>query len=262
MKKYTTHSSDSTPLVYEVSGQGDTALLFIHGWLGNKSWWEGQREVFEKDYLVARMDLAGHGESGKERKTYTTKLYADDIAAVANNLEAKNIILVGHSMSGAYVLEAASKISHLKALVVIDTLKDLDFTYTSEQVETFLELYRSNFKMAVESILPQYLFVPTTPPAVKARLEQEFLSQSDFAMAAIEPLYRMDLKASAQKVKVPVRAINADNSPTNADANKKYLKDYDFKMIHGTGHYPMLEKVKEFNEILKEIVKDPHARVN
>ncbi|MBA2404675.1 MAG: alpha/beta hydrolase [Bdellovibrionales bacterium] len=72
------------------------------------------------------MDLSGHGESGKTRIEYSSKLYADDIVAVANSLTAKNVILVGHSMSGSYVLEAAQFISNLKSIVVVDTLKNLD----------------------------------------------------------------------------------------------------------------------------------------
>lgn len=251
MKKYSVKSSDNTSLTVEVSGAGETALLFIHGWLGNKSWWAGQVEDFKKNFITACMDLAGHGESDKTRVNYTAKLYGADIANVANSLEAKSIILVGHSMSGAYVLEAAAQIPNLKALIVVDTLKDLEMTFSSEQVESFLEIYRNHFADAVHKILPAYLFGTQTPEAVRERLQSEFLSQASFAEKAIEPLYRMDLKASAQKIKVPVRAINTDINPTNKAVNQKYFRDYDFKEIKGLGHYPMLEDVKVFNDLLR-----------
>jgi pimeloyl-ACP methyl ester carboxylesterase len=204
---------------------------------------------------VGRMDLAGHGESGKERTSYTSKLYADDIATVANALTAKNIILIGHSMSGAYVLEAALQVKNLKALIVVDTLKDLDLTFSPEQIDSFLNLYKNHFSHAVETILPQYLFGAETPLDVKERLQNEFLSQSSFAHDAIEPLYRMDLRASAQLVKVPVRAINTDINPTDKGVNQKYLSDYDFKEMKGAGHYPMIENPRIFNSLLSELLQ-------
>jgi len=251
MKKITTKSLDSTSISYTVSGNGDTAMLFIHGWLGNKSWWSEQIVFFENDYVVAAMDLRGHGES-QMTDSFSLKTYAEDIAAVANELSAKKIILIGHSMSGAYVLKAAELIPKLQSIIVVDTLKDLEFSFTDEQVDQFMDLYKNNFKMAVESILPQYLFTESTPMNVKERLTKEFLAQTSIAKEAIEPLYRMDLKAQAQNVKVPLRAINSDNTPTNLEANRKYLKDYDFQEMKGTGHYPMLEKPYEFNEVLKK----------
>ena len=255
MNHYTVNSSDGTQIAVEVSGKGDYALLFIHGWLGNKSWWDDQVRVFEQNYLVARMDLAGHGESGKGRSKYTSIAYAEDIAAVANSLATTKIILVGHSMSGAYVLEAATKIPKLHALIVVDTLKDLEQTFTPEQVESFLSMYRNNFEMVVDAILPNYLFVDSTSPEVKNKIQAEFLSQSSFASNAIEPLYRMDVKPPAQAVKVPVRAINSDNGPTNKETNQKYFSDYDFVEIKGTGHYPMLENAAAFNSALQGLLK-------
>jgi len=252
MKTYSTPSSDSTLISISTSGFSDTALLFVHGWLGNKHWWDKQVEAFKSDYLVATMDLAGHGDSGKSRKDYTSKLYADDIVAVAKSLPAKEVILVGHSMSGAYALEAGPHIKNLKAIVVIDTLKDLDLSFSPEQIDSILNLYSGDFGVCVEKVLPDYLFVETTPPAVKEKIKSEFLSQSDFARPAIEALYFMDMKKFARAVDVPLRAINSDNSPTNIENNRKYLKDYNYKVIKRTGHYPMLEDPEAFNSALKE----------
>lgn len=252
MKTYSTLSTDSTSISITLSGSGDTALLFVHGWLGNKHWWDKQVPVFEKKYLVACMDLAGHGDSGKTRGNYTTKLYADDIISAAKSLPAKEIILIGHSMSGAYALEAAPHIPNLKSIIVVDTLKDLDQTFSAEQIESMLKLYDENFQKAVENVFPAYLFANGTPPEIRAQLQAEFISQGEFARTAIEPFYRMDSRKFAISVNVPVRAINSDNGPTNKENNQKYLKDYDFKIIKGTGHYPMLEDPEAFNSALKD----------
>lgn len=254
MKK-TVLSSDQTLINYEVSGKGETALLFIHGWLGNKRWWDSQRDFFQDKYLIAQMDLAGHGESGKSRTDWSCKTYADDIVAVAKLLPAKNIILIGHSMSGVYATAAALQIPNIKALVVIDTMKDLDQQMTLDQAQFVHDMYLKDFKGTIENVIPQYLFVSTTPPEVIVQLQNEFLANSpQFAVDCIEPLYKTDVREYASQVKVSTRAINSNVLVTNHESNRKYFRDYDYSIIKGVGHYPMLENPKEFNLVLEKIL--------
>ncbi|MGG5210861.1 alpha/beta fold hydrolase [Chryseobacterium sp. MIQD13] len=257
MEKYA-QSSDGQNIHYKESGQGNTSILFVHGWLGNEEWWNSQQEYLKDHYQVIQMDLAGHGKSDASRNEWKSELYADDIKAVANQINSSEIILVGHSMSGAYVLEASLKIPNVKALILVDTIKDLDEAFTEEQAEQILFVhYRNDFKNAVENILPQYLFSKETPPEVKQKLQNEFLQNtSETAINLLRPLYKTDFRETASKVQIPVRAINSDNFPTNIENNRKYLKDYNYVEVAGTGHYPMLENPKEFNRILHDILKE------
>lgn len=255
MEKYAV-SSDSQKIHYKESGNGNTAIILIHGWLGNTEWWDDQQKFLAPNYHIIQMDLAGHGKSDSARNDWNSSRYADDIKAVADAIEAQEIILVGHSMSGAYVLEASLKIPKVKALVLIDTLKNLDESYTEEQVEEILSMYRSDFKYAVENILPQYLFAEQTPQVVKERLQEEFLqNEPEKAINVLKPLYVTDFRNIAKQVQVPVIAINSDASPTHLENNRKYLKNYNYVTITGVGHYPMLEKPGEFNTILDEVLK-------
>ncbi|MDR4893486.1 MULTISPECIES: alpha/beta fold hydrolase [unclassified Chryseobacterium] len=249
-------SSDGQKIHYKESGKGNTTLIFIHGWLGNTEWWEDQQKYFSSQYHIVQMDLAGHGKSDSSRQEWTITRYADDIKAVADAVHSNEIILVGHSMSGAYVLEASLKIPQVKALILIDTLKNLDESYTEEQTEEVLSQYRTDFKYTVENILPQYLFAKQTPSDVKERLQHEFLQNApELAINVLRPLYKADVNTIAKQVQVPVIAINSDASPTDAETNRKYLKNYDYVTIEGVGHYPMLENPTEFNTILDNVIK-------
>lgn len=257
MEKYV-QSSDGQSIHYKESGQGNPAILFVHGWLGNGEWWNAQQEYFNNTYQIVQMDLAGHGKSDTSRKEWTSELYADDIKAVAEQIDSEEIILVGHSMSGAYVLEASLKIPKVKALILIDTIKDLDETFNDEQAEQYMFVhYRNDFKNAVENILPQYLFAESTPADVRERLQNEFLQNtSERAIDLLRPLYKKDFRETASKVTVPVRAINSDNFPTNIENNRKYLKDYNYLEMAGTGHYPMLENPETFNQLLEQTIQE------
>lgn len=249
-------STDGVRIQYQETGSGKVCLVFVHGWLGNIEWWKHQEDFFRDAYKIVRIDLGGHGKSDRTRSNWTAKQYAEDIEVVINCIDASEIILVGHSMSGAYALEAKRNLSRVTSIILVDTLKDLDHNFTLEQAEQFLfSEYRKDFKFAVENIMPQYLFSLETPESIKVQLQSEFLQNSaEVAINALKPLYGMDVRNIAKSISVPVRAINSDSTPTNLESNNKYFKNYSYRAIAGTGHYPMLERPNEFNEILKEVL--------
>lgn len=248
-------SSDGSKLYYETTGSGDIALLFVHGWMGNARWWDAQRDAFASTHQVAQMDLAGHGASDRTRTAWTAAAYADDIVAVATQLTANRIILVGHSMSGAYATLAASRIERLAMLILVDTMKNLDQPQAPAQVDAMLATYRADYATAVAAILPRFLFAPGTPATVRDRLSNEFLAvDGDTAAKLVEPLYRFDVREAARQVRVPVRAIDTDLHPHDVAANRRYFSDYLVTTIPGYGHYPMLEDPETFNAALAAVL--------
>lgn len=250
-------SSDGSRIHYQYTLVKPTALVFVHGWLGNAKWWDEQRKHFENNYMVVQVDLPGHGASDSSRTVWSSAQYVADIKAVVESVGAEKIILVGHSMSGAYVLEASLLLPQVIAVILVDTLKNMDQLMTHEQAEALLFThYRKDFTSAVEHILPEFLFTKTTPVSFRQQLIHEFLQNDPgFAVRSLEPLYKMDIRAIARLVRVPVRAINSDYTPTNAGNNRKYFGDYAYSEIAGTGHYPMLERPGDFNTILDEVLQ-------
>lgn len=251
-------SADGIDLFYEMTGQGRATLLFVHGWLGSAAWWADQCAFFAGSYRVLAMDLAGHGRSGRGRRSWSAEAYARDIVAVIEHSAAENVIIVGHSMAGAYALEAALLCPRVRALVPVDTLKDLDKLLTPEQAEEFLlRHYRTDFPAAIRDLIPRFLFSPATPPEVRERLAREFACIDGVTAAELlAPLYQQDVRALAREVAVPVRAIVADFAPVNPETNRRYLRDYDLVVMKDCGHYPMLEQPKEFNRVLGRVLKE------
>jgi pimeloyl-ACP methyl ester carboxylesterase len=245
-------STDGSEINYEVTGEADTALVFIHGWMGNVRWWDAQRDAFADRYRIVTIDLAGHGESSRIRTEWTAQAYADDILAVVRAVGAPRTILVGHSMSGAYALLAAPQIDGLVAVILVDTVKKIEAPPTEEQLAPMMAMYREDYQKAVDTVLPQYLFGPKTPQSVRERLTHEFLSVSgDIAVAMLEPLYRFDVREAAKRVRVPVRGIGTSQNPHDTQGNRAFLADYDYTDLEGYGHYPMLEAPELFDPALR-----------
>ena len=250
-------SADGTLVHAEISGRGATALVFVHGWLGSGRWWDAQRDALADTYTVVQVDLAGHGASGRGRTRWSIDGYADDVVAVVERVDAARVVLIGHSMSGAHVVVAASRIPRTAMVVLVDTLKDLDARPDPVETEAMLGLYRRDYATAVAQILPRFLFAPTTPPEVAARLQREFLAvPGELAAELVAPLYRDDYHTAARALRVPVRAINGDLHPTNVASNRRWFADYDLRVMPGVGHYPMLEQPAAFTDHLRAVLAE------
>jgi sigma-B regulation protein RsbQ len=244
-------SSDGTEIYIEITGSSDTALVFAHGWMGNVRWWDAQRDAFAATHQIVTLDLGNHGRSGR-RTQCSAQGYANDIAAAARASAAARIVLVGHSMAGAYALLASPDVERLAAVILVDTLKDLDATPPPEQLDSLLATYRADFPGAVADLMPRYLFTPQTPPAIVERLTREFLTvPGETAAALMEPYYRFDVREAARRVAVPVRGIGTDLHPHNLETNRAYYRDYAYVTLAGYGHYPMLEAPDAFNAELR-----------
>ncbi|MFI5427121.1 alpha/beta fold hydrolase [Aeromicrobium sp. UC242_57] len=78
----------------------------------------------QKRHDVAVLDLSGHGDSD-HREAYSPLDWADEIAAVIDDLAAGPAVVVAHSMGGHIsALLASTRPTHVKALVLVDSRLD------------------------------------------------------------------------------------------------------------------------------------------
>ena len=78
-----TMSPDGVHIEYRVLGQGEPAVILVHGWACDANYWNEQLEALTAHYTVVTVNLAGHGGSGSNRTDWSIANYAGDVAAVA-----------------------------------------------------------------------------------------------------------------------------------------------------------------------------------
>jgi pimeloyl-ACP methyl ester carboxylesterase len=251
-------AADGVPIHYTVEGKGDPALVFVHCLGCDRHLWDNQVPVFSKNHRVVTIDLPGHGESGKARKDYSIAGYGDDVKRVITKLDLKRVVLIGSSMGGPVALEAARLMpERVVAIVPVDTLHNVAERMPAEQVDAILKKISADYKGETTKFMNQYLFAPTTPAAVKERLLSQATSlRPEMALRILRAAMTYDPTASLKMIKVPIRAINADLTPTNLENNRKHAPQFDAVIIKGVGHYPMLEDPVRFNELLKGVLND------
>ena len=254
-------AKDGVPIHYSVHGTGEPSLVFIHCGSCDRHVWENQVPVFSKKHKVVTIDLPGHGESGQGRKNWSIESYADDVNIVISKLKLKRVILIGSSLGGPIALEANRRSpDRVVGIVPVDTLQNVETKLDPKVMENVIAQLRANYKVAITGFMNQLLFSPSTPAAVKSRMiSAATASPPELAIAILEGILKYDSAPALREVKVPIRAINADMTPTNLEVNRKYAPQFDAVIIKGSEHYPMLEHPARFNELLAEFIRKLRA---
>ena len=110
-------------LRFEVEGDGDAAVILIHGGLCDRTYWHNQVRPLAKLFRTVTLDLSGHGDSGADRTEWTIESFADDVARVAAAAGGSRFVLVGHSLGALVALEAARQLgSRVIGVSIVDML--------------------------------------------------------------------------------------------------------------------------------------------
>jgi non-heme chloroperoxidase len=92
-----------TEIFYKDWGKGQP-IVFSHGWPLTADDWDGQMLYFgQLGYRVIAHDRRGHGRSDQTWEGNDMDTYADDLAALFEELDLKDAIMVGHSTGGGEV---------------------------------------------------------------------------------------------------------------------------------------------------------------
>jgi pimeloyl-ACP methyl ester carboxylesterase len=262
-QKNATIHVNNIDIVYDECGNADTTLLFVHGWCINKDYWGAQKNYFCDKYKVVALDLPGFGQSGKNRTEWTFDQYADDVNAFIKEKGFRNVILIGHSMSGDILLLMDTKYpKSIISIVGIDNLHKPGVKNTEQQtqgINSFFTQLDSNFSEEVELFAKENLFGSSTDTAVKNRVIRDFKANDPvIASKVLRSLVDVSQRESdlMQRLTHKLYLINVEGNPTQIDSLKKVCKaSAEVVPVKGTSHYPMIERPAEFNAALEKVIR-------
>jgi non-heme chloroperoxidase len=100
----TIKTKDGTEIYYKDWGSGPV-VTFSHGWPLNADAWDGQMLFLAQNgFRCIAHDRRGHGRSSQASSGNDMNGYADDLAALVEALDLKDITMVGHSTGGGEVV--------------------------------------------------------------------------------------------------------------------------------------------------------------
>jgi pimeloyl-ACP methyl ester carboxylesterase len=254
-------SVDGVKIVFNQQGNGKPAIIFVHGWANNKSIWDEQVAHFSEKYKTIAVDLAGSGESGNNRKSWTMSAFGDDIVAIIDKLKLNNVVLVGFSMGTTVVLEAAAKVPEkISGVILVDDLLNIETNYPPELIHLYDSIMMDLItKPAIEKIEGTFFKtnIQENFNRVLAMLNKN-TSMTGFRESLSEYFKWLneDCFETLKKVKAPVIAINSDSEPTNIDAFRKYVPSFQAKIIPGVGHIVFWDTPEEFERLIEAGIQE------
>jgi pimeloyl-ACP methyl ester carboxylesterase len=251
-------SADGVPIRYEVEGTGEPALLFIHGWSCDRTYWLAQVAAFSVGRRVVTLDLAGHGESGRDRKAWTLPAFGADVRAVVEALDLGSVVLIGHSMGGPVALEAAQLMpERIAAVIGVDTLTHVGSMRRPADIPRALAPFRADYRATTDGMVRRLMFTPRSPrPLVEKVARAMAGAPPAVAVSVLETLYRYDSSSVLARVRVPIHLVNAKVSRTDLAAARRSAPQVRLTEMPGLGHFLMLEDSPAFNRVLGDVLSD------
>jgi len=252
-------SLDGVPIACQVVGSREPALLFVHGFCCDQTYWEAQVPYFATQYKVVTIDLAGHGDSGIDRRIWNSVAFGNDVVSVIKKLNLKKVILVGHSMGGGVIAEAACQIpERVIALVGADTFQHVEQpTWSREDAETFLASLHSDFVKTIRQFVIE-MFLPTSDPMLVEKVASDMsAAPPEVAIGMVRDRSMTDRVVAKcfDELKPPIYCIASDMHVVDADAAKRHASSFELIYMSNVGHFIMMEDPDTFNHLLSEIVK-------
>ena len=250
-----TTSPDGVRIAYVTDGTGLPPLVFVHGWSCDRRYWDWQLRGFAKYHRVVGVDLAGHGDSGANRAHWTIGAFGGDVAAVVDALELERPILVGHSMGGDVIAEAARRLKRPAAgLIWVDTYKRLGAPRTPDEVANIIRPFRDDFAGTTRAFV-RGMFLPGTDPGLVDLVAGDMASAPpEVGVGALESAlaYDREMPIALKELKLPVIAINPETPAT--DLASMSAHGVEVMLMSDVGHFPMMESPERFNRILRTAI--------
>lgn len=231
------------------------ALVFIHGWTCNSSFWKDSVEAFP-EYRVIAVDLIGHGQSDKPQATYSMEYFAKSVEAVLKKAKVERAVFVGHSM-GTPVARQFYRLYPKQTLGIVIVDGAVRAYADEAKMKSYMAPLRENYTANIRKFLDFML----------AAVQDEQLRESIRVGMTTTPGYvaisawdgMADPKIWGEdKIDVPVLAIMAPSPfwpPNVKDFYVATAPKLDYQMWTGVSHFLMMEKPKEFNAAVKSYIE-------
>jgi pimeloyl-ACP methyl ester carboxylesterase len=252
-------SKDGTPISYEIYGTGEPTLVFVHGWSCDARYWRAQLPYFSKKHRVVMIDLAGHGHSGSARSQYTMKAFGEDVQTVTEATGSRGVILIGHSMGGSVIAEAARLMpTRVIGLIGIDTLENIEYPMTREQLNQMTDPLEKDFEKGSRQFVGEMISSQTDPQLREWILSDMSAAPPAVALSAMNQMMSQYITGESAKIfdeiRIPVVTVNGDLWPINYEANRRHMFSFDAIVLKEADHFLMMDHAEEFNRALEKAI--------
>lgn len=251
------------------SGAGTRPMMFAHGFGCDQNMWRFVAPHFEEDFRVILFDHVGAGRS--DLSAYDREKYADltgyaaDIVEICRELDLRDVIFVGHSVSAMIGMLAAIEAPGLFGGMVFvgpspRYIDDAGYSggFTEAQIEELLEFLDDNH-MGWSAAMGPVIMGNADRPELAEELVNSFCrTDPEIAKQFARVTFMSDNREDLPKLRVPTLVLQCKEDVIAGQQVGEYvhraLPDSRLVILDATGHCPNLSAPKEVVAAIKAFV--------
>lgn len=269
-------TKDGTRIFYKDWGSKDAQpIVFSHGWPLSADAWDPQLVFFANaGYRVIAHDRRSHGRSDQVWQNNTMDQYADDLAELIEQLDLKNIVLVGHSTGGGEVTRYVGRhgTGRVAKVVLLGAVPPLMLKTEANPgglpLEVFDDIRKNTFanrsQFFKDIVVPFYNYNregAVLSEGIRANFwRQGMMGGLKGQLDSIKAFSESDFTEDLKKIDVPALIIHGDDDqivPIGASAllSSKLAPKATLKVYEGSGHGISEQEADRFNADVLAFIK-------
>jgi sigma-B regulation protein RsbQ len=252
-----------------VSGRGQRAMVFAHGFGCDQNMWRFVAPAFEEDFKVVLFDHVGAGHSDLSaydpRKYSTLSGYADDVVEIGRDLNLKDAVFVGHSVSAMIGVLASLKAPGMFGRLVLvgpsaRYIDDGDYVggFSEKQIAELMEFLEDNHMGWSAAMAPSIMGNPDRPELGEELTNSFCRTDPEIAKAFARVTFTSDNRADLTKVSVPTLILQCKEdiiaSTEVGEFVHRQIPGSKMVVLDATGHCPNLSAPKEVVSAMQSFV--------
>ena len=252
-----------------ITGNGQKAIMFAHGFGCDQNMWRFVLPAFEADYKIILFDYVGSGGSDssayKVDKYESLYGYAQDVIEICQALNLSDIIFIGHSVSSMIgTLANIQEPGIFSKLIFVCPspryINDSDYYggFSKEDLEGLLDVMQNNYSGWASYLAPMVMQNPDAPELTK-ELEASFCAADPFITKKFaEATFFSDNRDDLRKIRVPVLIMQTSEDAIAPDQVGAYVHENISGSIlvkmKATGHCPHMSHPDETIRAIKNFI--------
>jgi len=254
-----------------INGNGENVIMFAHGFGCDQNMWRYVYPAFQDNYTTVLFDHVGAGNSDLSAYSFQKydelEGYAEDIIEIAKELNIKDAVFVGHSVSAIMGLIAANKAPDIfKSLILIGPspsyINQGDYIggFSSSEIDELLESMNNNHLGWSMAMAPVIMGNPEREELGKELANSFCKTDPEIAKHFAKTTFLTDKRDILQHTKVPVLILQCSNdiiAPLEVGHYMhKQIENSKLVVMKATGHCPNLSAPEETIAAIRSFLND------
>ena len=257
-----------------INGQGDTPVVFLHGYGCDSGMWRAMLPAFQDSFRTITYDLTGSGRS--DAAAYDPARYAsltahaDDLIAILEDLDLRNVIAVGHSISAMTIGLAATRRPDLIGRLVMvcpspSYIDDGNYTggFTRADLLDLMDVLDANYLGWARQMAPAIMGAPSQPELGHLLTDSFCRTDPDIARHFAKVTFLQDHRAEIKDIAQPTLILQCRDDvlvpPQVGDWMVAHMPDATLTVLDATGHCPHMSAPALTADAIMRYLRTPVA---